>query len=605
MGENIDKEDRISGRETSRTQEDRPSTCQADPLSAPADESTRNEDLQFKQRLTALVDLSNELSRTHTMDDLCRLAVELGRSKLGFDRVGIWLISENQDAYLGTFGTDEHGNIRDERNERHPLDTRALEFLAYPRAAVTMNRDFELTGLQRDTVGYGHHASSTMVHEGRVFGFVDIDNLLTHRPLTERDGELLGLFGSTLAQSCTRVKAEEALRASNETERRFKDRLTKLLKVSNELSKIGTWDELCRRAIELGREQLEFERLGMWFFSEDRKHMIGSFGTDEQGNLRDERGLRISVDAESRERIAHRRPTEAIRSADNPLTDAYGRFLARGPHAYANIWDGETVSGGLFLDHLLTGRPIDDQECELLVLYASVLGHLCSRIWAEETHLAQVRKLSADAEKSLETERARISKELHDELGQILTALNMNLAWVAGRLSDAPEALLERVIECKSNVNQVVRTVRDLSRSLRPQLLDHQGLADAIRSHISEFEQSAGIACRMVCAPPDLEVADPPATTVFRIVQEALTNVARHSGASECEIILKQEGDRLCLTIQDNGRGADPEDLSGGKSLGIIGMKERAASVNGKVTITNSPAGGVLVMAWIPVHMHE
>jgi len=213
------------------------------------------------------------------MDELCRRAVELGRSKLGFDRVGIWLISENQDAYLGTFGTDETGAIRDERNERHPLDRRALEFLAHPRAAVSLQKKSELTGSNRNTVGQGQHASSTMVHEGKVFGFVDIDNLLTHRPLTDRDCELLGLFGSTLAQSCTRVKAEEALRLSNEAEQRFKERLTQLLKVSNELSKIESWDLLCRRSVELGRERLGFERLGMWFFSDDRKFMIGSYGT--------------------------------------------------------------------------------------------------------------------------------------------------------------------------------------------------------------------------------------------------------------------------------------------------------------------------------------
>ncbi len=558
----------------------------------------------LKRRLTALVEVSNDLSKAHTMDDLCRLAVRHGRERLGFDRMGIWLISEEQDAYLGTFGTDEHGGIRDERGERHPLDVRALEAIANPTPSASIHKNCGLTGKARDVVGEGHHASSALVDEGKVFGFVDIDNLLTHRPISEDDCEVLGLFASTLAQSCRRVRAEEALRRNNAADQAFKDRLTRLLKVSNVLSKIEDLDYLCRRAIELGRSELGFERLGMWFFSEDRKYIIGSYGTDEHGQIRDERQIRIPCDAEAREQIARQKPTEAIVSNNHRMTDSHGREVGKGPHAYATIWDGETVSGWLFLDRYLTRAPIDEHECEVLVLYASVLGHLCSRIWAEEAHLRQVRKLSADAEKSLEQERARISKELHDELGQILTAFNMNLAWVAGKVVDAPTELRERIRECQANVNHVVQTVRDLSRSLRPQLIDHHGLLDVIRAHVSEFEQGAGIACRVRAVPSELEVSDPPATAIFRIIQEALTNVARHSGATECEIALEQRGSELRVSIGDNGVGAPAHQLSGEKSLGIIGMKERAAALHGKLSVNSAPEGGVCVVAEIPVQ-HE
>jgi len=558
-----------------------------------------------KEQLAALLAVSNKLSKAHSMDELCRQAVELGRNRLGFDRMGIWLISEDQKEFVGTFGTDEHGEIRDERGEHHPLpgrpDGRTREVIASGTPAAVTRTVGDLMNEKLEAVGRGFHASATMFDGEKVFGFVDVDNLLQRRPITDRDCELLGLYASALAHSCSRIKAEEALRISDQAEKRFKEKLAALLEVSNELSKIGSFDELCKRAIELGRSRLGFDRLGMWFLDEDGdEFVVGSFGTDEQGNVRDERGIRLPVDLAAREAMVRKDPMVARRMENQKLSDDRGRGVGTGSVAIATIWDGERITGSLCTDNLLKGEPITDQTCELLLMYASVLGHLCSRQRVEEAHLAQVRKLTADAEKSLEQERARISKELHDELGQLLTALNMDLAWLDGRLKGAQPALKERVSEAKAYVDQVMQTIRHLTRTLRPQLLDHEGLLDTIRSHVSEFEQRAGIACRVISDPPELEIEDPPATIVFRIVQEALTNVARYAGASECEVSVKHRDGMLEVKIVDNGRGADPADLSGTKSLGIIGMRERAAAVGGAVRVENVSAGGVCVTAELP-----
>lgn len=565
----------------------------------------RPDDDGLKRRLTALLEVTNELSKCHSLDEVCRQAVELGRSRLHFERLSIWLLSEDRTEYVGSFGTDETGRTRDERGCRHPIDPLSASIVSAPTPTAMIRYEGALADDRRRAVGTGHYASVAMMDGEKVIGFMCMDNLLAHRPVSDHDCEVLGLYASALAHLCSRVQAEEALRRSDRTERAFRQRLAALLEVSNELSKIDAFDALCRRAIELGMSRLGFERLGMWFFTEDRRYQTGSFGTDEHGTIRDERDTRLAVDMPARELIARRNPTVALRSDDAPLRNSAGETIGRGSYAYATIWDGERITGTLFADNLLKGGTITDQTCELLAMYASVLGHLCSRKRAEEAHLAKVRKLTIDAEKSLETERARISKELHDELGQVLTALNMNLAWIGGRLGDAPAALRERLGEAKANVDRVMRTTRDLTRSLRPHLLDHKGLLDALRSHVSEYEQRAGIACRLSCHPPNLEIGDPPAMAVYRIAQEALTNVARHAKATECEVSLHYQDGVLELKVVDNGEGADGVALSGARSLGIIGMRERAAALGGFVTVANAPNAGVCVSARLPWSLEQ
>lgn len=219
---------------------------------------------------------------------------------------------------------------------------------------------------------------------------------------------------------------------------------------------------------------------------------------------------------------------------------------------------------------------------------------------AEEAYLAQIRKLTLDAARSLEEERARLSRELHDEVGQTLTAINLNLAWLASRSQawDAPAR--ERLDEAKQFVNQMLESIRMLSTSLRPPILDNRGLLEAIRSYAGEFSRRAGIACRVVASPSDLEVPDPIATTLFRILQEAVTNVARHARADRCGIFLKLSGQNLELKVRDNGVGAVPKRLEGVQSLGIAGMRERAASVGGALTIENRPDGGLCVTVRLP-----
>jgi len=218
----------------------------------------------------------------------------------------------------------------------------------------------------------------------------------------------------------------------------------------------------------------------------------------------------------------------------------------------------------------------------------------------EKEHLRRIRMLTEGTEKNLEKERARIARELHDELGQLLTALNINLALISSRIPEAEPSVAERLTEAIELVNQMTGSVRNLSKSLRPPVLDHSGLLEAMKSHIWEFSQRTGIKCQVDINPKTQNISDPLATTIFRILQETLTNIARHSDATRCEVSVNRVGDNLVIKITDNGKGASSQELAGTNSLGIIGIQERAVSLGGNVTFESKPGNGVCVTARIP-----
>lgn len=256
----------------------------------------------------------------------------------------------------------------------------------------------------------------------------------------------------------------------------------------------------------------------------------------------------------------------------------------------------------------LFGRLPDDKTVPLAVTLARMAsaesaGSIIASVrdqTAEEAYLAQIRQLTLSAARALEEERARLSRELHDQLGQTLTAINLDLAWLTTRSEGWDRGARERLAEVKQFVNQMLDSIRSLSTSLRPPILDNRGLLEAVRSFAADFSRRSGIACRVSAVPSDLEVHDPEATTLFRIFQEAMTNVARHSRASRCGIFLRVVGGDIELKIRDSGVGAVPKRLEGVQSLGIAGMRERAVSVGGVVTVENRPEGGVCVTARMP-----
>lgn len=222
----------------------------------------------------------------------------------------------------------------------------------------------------------------------------------------------------------------------------------------------------------------------------------------------------------------------------------------------------------------------------------------------------QLRKLSASLQSALEEERTRIARELHDELGSALAALKWGLEEIGGMLSAAmPRATIEEVREKLATLTTLIdttfATVRRISSELRPGILDEVGLVAATEWAAKQFEGRTGIVCRFESSVEDVHLSQEQSTAVFRIFQEAFTNIQRHAEATKVEIVIREEGDEFVLTIRDNGRGITAQQQSGTETLGLLGMRERAHLVSGEVGIMKAAGGGTVVTVRVPIAGRE
>jgi two-component system sensor histidine kinase UhpB len=217
----------------------------------------------------------------------------------------------------------------------------------------------------------------------------------------------------------------------------------------------------------------------------------------------------------------------------------------------------------------------------------------------------QLRALSARLESLREEERTRISREIHDELGQMLTGLKMDLRWIEERLSgdDLPTSLnpaLDKTLEAIELIDTTIARVQKIATDLRPGTLDTLGLASTIRHEVSRFTERTGIAAQVELPGAELALSRPAATGTFRILQESLTNVARHAGAKEVFVALREEAGWVVLEVRDNGRGLSPDALVDPKSIGLLGMKERAELLGGEIQFAGRPGEGTVVTLRVP-----
>jgi signal transduction histidine kinase len=214
----------------------------------------------------------------------------------------------------------------------------------------------------------------------------------------------------------------------------------------------------------------------------------------------------------------------------------------------------------------------------------------------------QLQTLSRRLIGAQETERQRIARELHDDIGQALSAVKMNLQSL--RRSAGASAIAPQIQESIESVDQALRRVRDLSVTLRPSLLDDLGLVPALRWFLDRQAQRGGFQCRFE-ADDSIEPPSEVQTACFRIAQEALSNVVRHSGARNVDVALRETDGIISLTVTDDGRGFDVkyavERIGAEASLGLMGMRERARLLGGRVTVDSAPRKGTIVRARIPV----
>jgi signal transduction histidine kinase len=292
-----------------------------------------------------------------------------------------------------------------------------------------------------------------------------------------------------------------------------------------------------------------------------------------------------------------KQPVIVVDIETDPLWDDW-RELARS-HGLRSAWsfpilgEHDRVLGTFALYHRAP-RDIDDAARELMKRTAHVTGIVLERRSLDE----QRRALAGRIEAAREDERTRIAREVHDQLGQALTALKLDVGWLQRRVADA--ALTPKLDDMARSIDDILRSVRRIAADLRPGILDDVGLRAAIEWQAEDYERRTATPVTVRSELSDVQLERGLATNVFRIFQEALTNIARHAGAHHVEVALGLDHGMLRLEISDDGIGM-PEVGPRGTTLGILGMRERAWRLGGECTAKRRVPRGTVVTVVVPL----
>lgn len=213
----------------------------------------------------------------------------------------------------------------------------------------------------------------------------------------------------------------------------------------------------------------------------------------------------------------------------------------------------------------------------------------------------QLRQLAGHLQDIREEERASMAREIHDELGQQLTGLKIDISWLVKKLASDDNSIIMRTNDILSRLDETIKTVRKIATELRPSLLDDVGLVGALEWQSQEFEKRSGIKTQFQSNLHESQIPDNVSIALFRIFQESLTNVARHSGGTQVISSLTQKDRNMVLVISDNGNGFDIKRIKAKKTLGLLGMKERVLMIGGNYDISSRPGQGTIVSVSVPL----
>jgi PAS domain S-box-containing protein len=259
------------------------------------------------------------------------------------------------------------------------------------------------------------------------------------------------------------------------------------------------------------------------------------------------------------------------------------------------------TKGGETRDIQVTSRAISIREKNYVQsMWRDITEHKRAEEELQRSR-EELRNLADHLQSVREQERTTIAREIHDDLGQTLTALKMDISWLGKKLPKDQETLLEKTKAMTKLTDMTIKTVKKISTELRPGLLDDLGLVAAIEWQTEEFENRTGIRCELTVDPEEIILDQDRSTAIFRIFQETLTNIARHAKATRVTISLKEKDDKVELRVRDNGKGITKEQISDSKSFGLMGIRERVHTWGGKVKITGKPGEGTTVVVSMPI----
>lgn len=259
---------------------------------------------------------------------------------------------------------------------------------------------------------------------------------------------------------------------------------------------------------------------------------------------------------------------------------------------------GRRADGKEFPIESTISKSLIGGKLQMTAVLRDVTEHRLAEIELREVN-RQLRNLSASLQNVREEERTRISRELHDELGQQLTGLKLSLSWLGTRLKEGRTTTPDTVDEMRYLLDTAIASVRRISTELRPLILDDLGFGEAMSWQTLEFTKRSDLEVTLNLPAADDVHEDELATALFRIVQESLTNVARHANATRVKIDLVAEGGKLVLTISDNGQGIQDNAKQGG--IGLVSMRERANSIGAQFNIISGPGVGTTIEVTIPL----
>ncbi len=393
----------------------------------------------------------------------------------------------------------------------------------------------------------------------------------------------------------------------------FEGRLAALLEAADELALCNSVDSLCRRAVELGQMRLGFERLGIWFLSEDAAFVVGSFGVDQGGRIHDERDRRLFVDRGSlmEQVLVHGKPY--VLGTNTSLFDDRGKILGRGDHVIAAFSGGGEVIGCLAMDNLLRRKPITENECRLLALYASVLGHVCLQMKAGEE--------KEEAERIKSDFVDMVSHELNTPLTSLKESISLMLDGVVGESSDEQKELLD-----------ILRTSADKLAGLFADVLLFQRLeTGAMEFHMQEndINEVVGEVCETAVRSArekglDFIIkpgANLPAVRFDRyrikqVLESVIDNAVKFTHEGAIVVRTAKADNVIRVSVEDTGPGLREEDLrrvfdrfeqltrggykESGSGLGLAISKEIIKKHGGRIWAESNPAGGAIFHFCLP-----
>ncbi|HZT41245.1 MAG TPA: GAF domain-containing protein [Chthonomonadaceae bacterium] len=484
-------------------------------------------------------------------------------------------LDERQKKMTVVYHIDSKGTVRDKPQEDKPRSLSAL--------LVPIKLEGQVLGI-------------VQVMSSRLDAYTDyhlriLEGLVLQMAAASRNAFL---YQQTQAELRERERVEAELRKSQEAEHRFQTQLATLLAVGNELSLAPSFDELCRRAVELGRSRLGFDRLGIWFRTAEPGFAQGAFGTDESGNLRDERGQRIAVGDKSPMGTILANKIPSLSVTDGPLRNHRAEVVGQGWHILAALWDGEEVIGCIDADNLLENRPLTEEQQKLLTLFASTVGHLCSRKRAEEAlaqHQTEIEGLNRHLRRAMTETHHRVKNNL-----QLIAAM------IDMRLMDDDQVTQEDLRRLAACINTLASVHEVLTQEAAT---DGEALflsSRAVLERLLPLLKQAAAGRSLQFQVKDTRLSAKQGTSLALIANELISNAFKYSTGTVQVTFHVQDGTAE-LEVCDDGPGF-PEGFDPHKTASTgMDMIESLSRLDlgGKVRFENRPEGGACATLSFPL----